>query len=401
MKPFIFILLLSSGLGNPIFSQIPPQPGLELLFQPDSIVYVFENKGPEMSKTLYTAVIQNIAIVNNSENKIHLEKVIVKAVKNGDTLQLKNIHPIRIKNSAAKFKMLQDHGYLDLYDFQFQTSQYIKGYGLAANDTLGLKEAIILAHETFLFEELPHKLTVHVEGLVNNDKRVITSRTIAVVNHKSLNSYVLPLKGSWTVAAGPSLIGHHRWGSIQEFAFDFIKIGIGQSSFQNDGTQLEDFHAYGEAVYAIEDGVVVSVLDGMKESSENLKKIGESEEEYAERIRPYQNTLISKGFQYIFGNHLVIRHANNEYSNYFHLKMGSVVVREGEKVEKGQFIGQIGNSGNSTEPHLHFHLSDGPDIIHARSIPIEFDNLLLFPIDNGSVRHLHSGQILRTTDKYN
>lgn len=398
MKPLICILLLSCSIGNTVFAQVHTPSELEVRFQPDSIVYAFECIGQEMSKALYTVVIQNMAIVNNSESKIHLGKAIIKAVKEGKTLQQKNIYPSRIRTSAAKFRMLQDAGYLDLYDFQFQTSQYLKGYGLASNDTIGPREAIVLTHETFLFEELPDNLTIYAEGMSDNDKPVITSGTIAVIDHRSLNSYGLPLKGNWTVAAGPSLIGHHRWGSVQEFAFDFIRIGNNQSTFKNKGTQLEDFYAFGESVYAVEDGVVISTLDGLEESAKNLKRPNESEEEYAKRIIPYQNSLMSRGFEYVFGNHLVIQHANNEYSNYFHLKKGSVAVKEGEKVRKGQHIGQIGHSGNSTEPHLHFHLSDGPDIIHARSIPMEFDNLVLFPVDNGRVRHLHSGQILRTSD---
>lgn len=398
MKPVFFFFLLLLLTSTQLIAQKSNPSELEIRFQPDSLIYVFENIGPEMSKSLYTAVIQNMGIVNTSEKPIKIEGITIKAVKNNALLQLKNINTEKIKASAAKFKMLQKHGYLKMYDFQFQTSQYLKGYDLASNDTLNSKEALILAHETFLFEDLPDSLVVSLEGRAYDGTLVLATKSIKTVNHTSKNSYALPLKGSWMIAAGPSLIGHHRWGSVQEFAFDFIRTGKDQSSFKNDATQLEDFYCFGEPVYAIENGVIVSARDGIEESPDNLKKPGESEEDFIKRIVPYQNSLMSKGFEYVFGNHVVIRHSNNEYSNYFHLKNGSVEVKKGDVVKKGQLIGQIGHSGNSTEPHLHFHVSDGPDIIHARSIPVVFDNITLFPVDNGKVRHLHSGQIVTSRE---
>ena len=392
---FSITLILSN---TQLFAQQQNPLDIQIRFQPDSLVYVYETLGPEMSKSLTTAVIQNMAVVNQSDQTINIDKINFEAFKQGRTLQHKNIYEDKMRQSAAKYRMLQEAGYLELYDFQFQTSQYLKGIALAAGDTLRSNEGLILTHETFLFEEVPDSIEVTVWESQANQEVLLTQKSLKVVNHQSKNKYVLPLKGSWTTAAGPSLIGHHRWGSIQEFAYDFIKIGQDQKSFANNGTQLEDFYAYGEDVFAVADGVVVAAMNTITESSDNLKRPDETDIAYMKRMMPYQNELMAKGFEYVFGNHVIIQHAHKEYSSYFHLKHGSVTVKKGDKVQQGQLIGQLGHSGNSTEPHLHFHLSDGADIMHSRSIPIEFENINLFPADNGKVRHIHTGQILSTRE---
>ena len=401
MKPIGFKLLVSffCALKISIFSvnaQDLNNETLEIRFQPDSILYVYENIGPEMPKQIYTAVLQNMAFVSKFKQPIILNQVKIEAIKDNNLTLTQYVTHHEIKESAVKFSMYQKQGVLDLYDFQFQTSRYLKDTNLASSDTLKSGEGLIIMHETFLFDHVPDALRVSITGRTLNGKQVSSSKLMKVGNYKSKNSYILPLKGSWLTAAGPSLIGHHRWGSIQEFAFDFIKLGKGQLSYKNNGENLNDYYAYAQSVYTIGDGIVVSVLDGIIESSDNLKKLSETETEYMKRIRPYQEELMRKGFQYVSGNHVIVRHANNEYSSYFHLKNGSVTVKEGAVVKQGQLIGQIGHSGNSTEPHLHFHVSNGEDMAYSRSLPVEFENIILFPADNGKTRHLHSGQFIKT-----
>lgn len=371
---------------------------IEIRFQPDSIVYLYENRGPEMPRQLYTAVVQNTAFVNVSHKAIILNKITIEALKDGNVTQNQIVSHQEIKESASKFSMYQKHGILDLYDFQFQTSRYIKDTKLAVSDTLQSGEGLIIMQETLLFDHIPDELLVSISGMTSDGTNVINSKKIEVENYKSKNSYIFPLKGSWFTAAGPSLIGHHRWGTIQEFALDFIKLGKNLRTYKDKGENLTDYYAYGQPVYAIGDGVIVSVVNGISESTDNIKKPSETETEYMQRVKPFQEELMRKGFKYVSGNHVIIRHENNEYSSYFHLKNGSVLVKEGDSTKQGQVIAKLGHSGNSTEPHLHFHISNGKDIAYSRSLPVQFRNIVLFPADNGKIRHIHTGQILSTRE---
>jgi murein DD-endopeptidase MepM/ murein hydrolase activator NlpD len=75
------------------------------------------------------------------------------------------------------------------------------------------------------------------------------------------------------------------------------------------------------------------------------------------------------GVRHILGNHVVLDLGNGIYAAYAHLQRGSLCVREGDRVHAGQVLARCGNSGNSSEPHLHFQLMDDPDPDAARGIP--------------------------------
>jgi murein DD-endopeptidase MepM/ murein hydrolase activator NlpD len=74
------------------------------------------------------------------------------------------------------------------------------------------------------------------------------------------------------------------------------------------------------------------------------------------------------------GNFVIIKHAEKEYSFIAHLKKDSVAVKAGDKVKQGQVIGLCGNSGHSTEPHIHFHLQDSSSFWIAAGLPVRFGN---------------------------
>jgi murein DD-endopeptidase MepM/ murein hydrolase activator NlpD len=92
---------------------------------------------------------------------------------------------------------------------------------------------------------------------------------------------------------------------------------------------------------------------------------------------------------------VVVRHGGGEHSHSVHLKPGSVRVRPGDPVQRGQPIGQLGHSGNSTEPHLHFQLTDGPDPLYSRGLPILFSNVIVEGLEYEG-RLLQTGWIVTT-----
>ena len=122
------------------------------------------------------------------------------------------------------------------------------------------------------------------------------------------------------------------------------------------------------------DGTVVEVATDSTEANGRLRRPGESSEDFDQRTVQEQGTLLAKSYKAVIGNFVVLRHAGGEYSHYAHLKQGSVRVKVGDTVTHGQVLGQLGHTGNSTEPHLHFQLTDGQDPLYSRGIPITFKN---------------------------
>lgn len=75
------------------------------------------------------------------------------------------------------------------------------------------------------------------------------------------------------------------------------------------------------------------------------------------------------------GNHVTIDHGNGVHSLYAHLRRGSVRVAVGDRVSAGDVIGEVGNSGNTSEPHLHFQLMDRPSVMNAAGLPFRFTGI--------------------------
>ncbi|HVS16618.1 MAG TPA: M23 family metallopeptidase [Thermoanaerobaculia bacterium] len=368
---------------------------LEIRFQPADRVYVYENRGEGTPADLFSAVIQNLAFVNDAERPVTLRGARLEVLRDGRVVAAQQIEDEELAGHARTMHAYQQQGVLDAYDFQFQTSRYLKGVELAPSTTLAAGQGLVVSRRALLLVGLADAIRVVAEGKTEDGAAVTAEGGLTVVLHQSLNRYRLPVDGRWIAAAGPSLHGHHRWSSIQEFAFDLVRIGEGGLTHRGAGQRLADYYAYGEPVRVMEQGVVVAVLDGVEESDGDLQQSGESDEAFFQRTLEAQQRRLAKGFPYAMGNHVVIEHADGEHSHYAHLQTGSIAVAAGDRVARGEQIGRLGHSGNSTEPHLHVHLTDGPDVAHSRSLPLAFDEVRLFP-GGVPVRHLHSGQILES-----
>ena len=164
-------------------------------------------------------------------------------------------------------------------------------------------------------------------------------------------AFRLPLDEPLTVAWGgaTSDVNYHVYLPDQRWAYDLVVTRDG-STFATDGAALDDYHAYGLPVYAPAPGVVFASHDGEPEV-----QIGDGRWGLAG-----------------LGNHVGIEVASNEYLFVGHLQPGSVAVSAGERVTAGQLLGRVGNSGNSSEPHVHLHLQDAPRPYFGEGIPFHF-----------------------------
>lgn len=144
-----------------------------------------------------------------------------------------------------------------------------------------------------------------------------------------------------------------RYVKPETFAIDWTQIR-GNRYFSGDGTSNEQHFAYGAEVRSVADGEVVFVRDGRPEET------------------PFQPVLHVKQPLDFPGNHVIVRIRPGVFASYSHLQPG-IAVGIGDQVRTGQWLGRLGNSGNSTAPHLHFGLSDGPDILASNDVPFVID----------------------------
>jgi murein DD-endopeptidase MepM/ murein hydrolase activator NlpD len=271
---------------------------------------------------------------------------------------------------------LQKAGVLDLYDFAFQRGRYLgKQTGLAASETIAAGTALVLTSIPLLLSRDIDSMRIVARGTDPEGKVVDASLDVPLLQRKQRNEYDFPVRGAWLVAVGPGFAEPHRWALNEEFALDLVRIGASGKTCRGDCTKLADYAGWGADVVAVAHGEVVSVVTDQKETTERLRKPGESSDAFMERTMAEQMQLLSRGAAGVAGNLVVLRHDGGEYSLYAHLAEGSVAVKAGEKVRRGQRVGKLGHSGNSTEPHLHFGIMDGPDPLYARSLPARFGGL--------------------------
>jgi len=149
----------------------------------------------------------------------------------------------------------------------------------------------------------------------------------------------LPFHGTWLVFWGGDTraVNHHIDSPSQRRAADLVMVDAHGVTHRGDGHANGDYLVYGQEVLAMADGVVVTAVDGVPDNQP-----GE------------MNTM------FVPGNLVIIEHGGGLWSAYAHLVPGSLRVKVGAKVKRGQVLGRCGNSGNSSEPHLHVQLEDGP-----------------------------------------
>lgn len=177
----------------------------------------------------------------------------------------------------------------------------------------------------------------------------------------------LPLEGQVLVVVGHRIGETHRSAfqvPSQHFGWDLLPL-------YNDGLRLlkrslsgsleaQDFEGFGQPILAPANGLVVKAVDGVAD----LTRVGEL---------PTNLDYYLEDLDRALGNHVIIDHANGVWSCLAHLKNGSVQVKEGQEVGTSDRLGELGNSGFSSGPHVHLHFMNGPDILSASPLPIELD----------------------------
>jgi Peptidase family M23 len=185
----------------------------------------------------------------------------------------------------------------------------------------------------------------------------------------------LPFRGTWRARNSPArrVPSHGTHLFATTYAIDFVAVQGNRSAMTRDWrTALsteppQRFFAFGQPILAPAAGTVVSVHDG--EVDHEARRSQPALLAYALT----QAARVRRGARAIAGNHVVVRLAGGGgHVVLAHLQAGSLRVREGDAVEIGQQVGACGNSGNSTQPHLHLQVMDSADPLTARGLPLSF-----------------------------
>ncbi|MDI9862277.1 M23 family metallopeptidase [Flectobacillus roseus] len=171
---------------------------------------------------------------------------------------------------------------------------------------------------------------------------------------RNSSKLILPFKDQWTVIWGGDTkdLNYHVESEAQKNAFDFVITDSIGKSYKTDGKTNEDYYAFGKELFAPCDGEIVLVVDGVKDNVPGV-------------LNPV----------YVPGNTVIIKTENNEFLFFAHFKHHSIIVKEGQKIKQGQLLGLCGNSGNSSEAHLHFHIQNVEDMNTATGVKCYFDKI--------------------------
>jgi hypothetical protein len=182
---------------------------------------------------------------------------------------------------------------------------------------------------------------------------------------RNITSLQLPFKGEWyTFWGGTDKRQNYHVVTIpQQGAFDFFVVDKNDQAYTRSGTRNEDYYAFGRSLYAVCDAVVYDVNTGVEDNRPSQMNPSEA-----------------------LGNYVILKTDKEEYIFYAHFQHESIKVEKGETVRQGQYLGNCGNSGNSSEPHLHLHIQDGPNLIADVGARCFFESIIV----NGNLERDYS-----------
>jgi hypothetical protein len=214
-------------------------------------------------------------------------------------------------------------------------------------------------------EDVPAKITHRIAAKIGDYPEGLTLDGVPVtVDRKPVVVIAPPLEGAyWVAGNGPSNASQHRRAFIplsgrawisQRFAIDWVEMNPDGKTFQGDSADNKNYRAYGKEIHAVADGVVTQTKDGIPQNI------------------PNQPPIVPITLETVGGNHVIVEIGDGLFAFYAHMQPGSVHVKVGDKIHRGQVLGLLGNSGNSSEPHLHFHICNRNSELACEGLPYAF-----------------------------
>jgi hypothetical protein len=301
--------------------------------------------------------------------------------------------------TGVELSAFDDRGRLARRDFVNRFSRV--SLELSPRRTLRPRQAALVFNPFHSFAgSVPLKKLRYEFAFVTEDGRVRHKSVAEVVPvlYETKTALVLPVRGRVLVWDGHDYNSHHRRSdytqlglqrrgqttNFQRYAYDFVLVNEQGVMYRGRPKDSDDWYlgksddnglyfAFGQPVYATGAGRVVDAHDGEPDD----RRVNRAE--------------LAKRETAIGGNYVVIDHLNGEYSWFGHLKKGSVKVKPGQMVNQGEVIGQIGASGDSLFPHLHYELRTGPGMKGVEGLPSYFSGFRRAP--GSTTGRLERGQL--------
>ena len=177
---------------------------------------------------------------------------------------------------------------------------------------------------------------------------------------RNVTKMILPFNEEWFVFWGGTTVekNYHVEYPDQQYAYDILMVANG-TSYEGDPKNNESYFVFGKDIIAPCDAKVAKVITGVHDNVPG-------------ELNPQQLT----------GNTIVLETEEGEFVLFAHLKEGSIVVEEGQEVRQGDLMAQCGNSGNTTEPHLHLSLQNHVEMFQSTGAKLYFDRIMV----NGELR---------------
>jgi hypothetical protein len=333
----------SAITANPAASShlpFPPQVQLQVSFEPTG----FPAEGSQH-------LLYELYVTNFEGEPITLDRVDVLDLARPDALPL------------ASFAGRPLNDIVNVVGADMDMGDEAKPVRIDAGGTAVLFMSVTLPSGATLPDRLIHRLTF-AKGYVQGAP--------VGTRHTKLKVLAPPVAGvNWLAADGPGngRYNHHRRGVFvvdggsmrhsRRLAVDWKQVEQG-ASFKGDSHADSSYYAYGKPIFAVAAATVVEVRDGQPDNPPG----------HGSDFHP----ALPVTFENAGGNTIVLDLGDGQFAHYYHLKPGSIQVKQGQRVRPGQVIGNIGASGDAREPHLHFEVSTAVPLLVGEGVPYVIDH---------------------------
>ena len=276
-------------------------------------------------------------------------------------------------NYDTKTKMIYENynsgNYKSIYD-EFSTEMknavsfdnYISGISQISNQygKINKKEFRIVENGWHIYGIIFEHGNLDMKLVLDKSEKIIgwtfvpsTDYDIPVLE-RNQTELILPFKDEWYVFWGGDTKeqNQHIDSRFQKDAFDFLIMNEQRKSYKTGGQTNEDYYAFGKEIISPCDGIITDVIDGVRDN------------------KPSDMNSLN-----LSGNTIILKTNKNEYLFFGHFMIHSIRVKVAEAVKQGQVLGLCGNSGNSSEPHLHFHIQNTDNTLKATGAKCYFKKI--------------------------